>query len=162
MPIPRADWATNDSAITDARARLSRASSSEMSISCPNPHCGASIASADCTSTRGSPERTPSGKGRGRRQSGQQLAVDEQAPHLLERHVPDQLLDVDAAVAQRATGAVGLGDLGREGDDALEARLDFGSDAHGEFSWIGDVLVLPGGGSDRPVWRRRCPDSVAG
>ena len=60
LPIPRADWATNESAITDARARLSRASSSEMSISCPKPHCGASIASADCTSTRGSPERTVS------------------------------------------------------------------------------------------------------
>ena len=58
LPIPRADWATNDSAITDARARLSRASSSEMSISWPKPHCGASIASADWTSTRGSPECT--------------------------------------------------------------------------------------------------------
>ena len=33
-PIPRADWATKDSAITEARARLSRASSSEMSMSC--------------------------------------------------------------------------------------------------------------------------------
>ena len=57
-PAPRADWATKDSAITDARARLSRASSSEMSISWPKPHSGASIASAACTSTRGSPERT--------------------------------------------------------------------------------------------------------
>ena len=60
LPIPRADWATNDSAITDARARLSRACSSEMSISSPNPHCGPSMASADCTSTRGSPECTVS------------------------------------------------------------------------------------------------------
>ena len=69
-------------------------------------------------------------EGRGRRQAGQQLAVDEQAPHLLERHVPDELLDVDAAVAQRAAGAVGLGDLGGEGDYAFEAGLDFGGDAH--------------------------------
>ena len=59
-PTPRADWATNDSAITDARARLSRAWTSEMSISCRKPHSGASIASAACTSTRGSPERTVS------------------------------------------------------------------------------------------------------
>ena len=59
--------------------------------------------------------------GLGRRHPGQQLAVDEQAPHLLERHVADELLDVDAAVAQRAALPVGLGDLGGEGDYALEA-----------------------------------------
>ena len=60
---PRADCATNDSAITDARARSMRACSSEMSSSWPKPHSGASIASAACTSTRGSPERTSSGCG---------------------------------------------------------------------------------------------------
>ena len=120
-PIPRADWATNDSAITDARARLSRASSSEMSISSPKPHCGrehrqrrldvdARVAGADAQRVR-----------LGGRQPGQQLAVDEQTPDLLERHVADELLDVDAAIAQRAAGAVGLGDLGGEGDYALEA-----------------------------------------
>ena len=38
--------------------------------------------------------------------------------------MPDEVLDVDAAVAQRAALLVGLGDLGREGDHALEARLD--------------------------------------
>src|SRR5581483_4238930 len=62
---------------------------------------------------------------------GQQLAVDEQSPDLFERHVANQFLDVDAAVAQRATGPIGLGDLGGEGDDALEARLDFGRGGHG-------------------------------
>ena len=62
----------------------------------------------------------------GRRQSRQQLSVDEQPPHLLERDVADQLLDVDAAVAQRAARAVRLGDLGRERDYALEAGLNFG------------------------------------
>ena len=61
----------------------------------------------------------------GRRQAGLERAVDEQAPDLLERHLADELLDVDAAVAQGAALAVGLGDLGREGDDALEAGLDF-------------------------------------
>jgi hypothetical protein len=31
-----------------------------------------------------------------------QRLVDEQAPHLLERNVPDEILDVDTAIAQRA------------------------------------------------------------
>ena len=56
-----------------------------------------------------------------RRQARLERLVDEQPPHLLERHVPDELLDVDAAVAQRAALAVGLCDLGLEGDDACEA-----------------------------------------
>ena len=66
----------------------------------------------------------------GRRQTRLQRAVDEQAPDLLERHGADQLLDVDAAVAQRAARAVGLGDLGGEGDHAFEAGLDFRRYAH--------------------------------
>ncbi len=45
-PTPRADCATNDSAITDTRARSARACSSEMSISWRRPHSGPSIASA--------------------------------------------------------------------------------------------------------------------
>ena len=131
LPIPRADWATNESAITDARARLSRASSSEMSISCPNPHCGREHGQrrlhVDAGIARAHAQRVRLG----RRQAGQQLAVDQQAPDLLERDVADQLLDVDAAVAQRAAGPVGLGDLGGEGDDAFEAGLDFGGGGHG-------------------------------
>ena len=62
-PGPRADWATNERAITDARARSVRAWASEMSISWRSPHSGASCASAACTSTRGSPLRMPSGCG---------------------------------------------------------------------------------------------------
>ena len=50
---------------------------------------------------------------------------------LLEGDGADQLLDVDAAIAQRAAVAVGLGDLGRERDDALEPGLDL---AHGADS----------------------------
>ena len=38
--------------------------------------------------------------------------------------MPDEILDVDPAVAERAAVAVGLGDLRLEGDDALEARLE--------------------------------------
>jgi hypothetical protein len=62
-PVPRADCATNDSAITDARARSARASPSEMSMSGRRPHSGASMASAAWTSTRGSAERIASGCG---------------------------------------------------------------------------------------------------
>ena len=57
-PRPRADWATKDSAITEALARSSRACSSLMSSSWCMPQAGASIASALCTSTRMSPECT--------------------------------------------------------------------------------------------------------
>src|SRR2546421_544136 len=58
-----------------------------------------------------------------RKRSGVELAVDEQAPHLLEGDRADELLDVDAAVAQRRALLVGLGDLGGEGDDAFQAAL---------------------------------------
>ena len=58
----------------------------------------------------------------GRRQAVAELAVDQQRPHVAERDLPvDQILDVDAAVAQRAAVLVRLGDLGGEGDDALES-----------------------------------------
>jgi hypothetical protein len=60
----------------------------------------------------------------------QQFAVHEQPPDLLKRHIPDQVLDVHASVAERSTGSVRLGDLGGEGDYALEARLNFGGCCH--------------------------------
>ena len=60
----------------------------------------------------------------GGRQAGLEAAVDQQAPDLLVGDRADEFLDVDAAVAQRAALFVGLGDLGGEGDDAFEARLD--------------------------------------
>ncbi len=62
-PMPRADWATKDIAITEARASSSRAVSSSMSRSGSRPQAGASIARADWTSTRTSPECTGSGNG---------------------------------------------------------------------------------------------------
>ena len=60
----------------------------------------------------------------GRRQARFEVAVHKQAPDLLIGHGSDQVLDVYAAVAQRATLFVRLGDLGGEGDDAFQARLD--------------------------------------
>ena len=49
------------------------------------------------------------------------VLVDEQAPDVLERVAADELLDVDAAIAERAAVPVRLGDLRLERDDALEA-----------------------------------------
>ena len=63
--------------------------------------------------------------GSARRQRFVGVVVDEQAPDLLEVEPADQLLDVDAAVAQRAAVAVGLGDFGGEGEYSLQAILDF-------------------------------------
>ena len=47
----------------------------------------------------------------GRRQARVELVVDEQAPDLAEADPADEVLEVDAAVAQRAAFLVGFGDL---------------------------------------------------
>ena len=62
----------------------------------------------------------------GGRQAGAEAPVDQQRPHVAEGHLADQVLDVDAAVAQRATFLVWLGDLGLEGDHAFQARFEVG------------------------------------
>ena len=99
-----------------------------MSISGSKPHSGPSIASADCTSTRGSPERTASGCGSAGGRPGSSAPSTSRPQTCSNGHLADELLDVHAAIAQRAALLVGLGDLGGEGDDAFEAGLDF---AHG-------------------------------
>src|SRR5581483_5111583 len=48
------------------------------------------------------------------------VIVDEEPPDVLVRDMPDELFDVDPAVAERAALAVGLSDLGLDGDDTLE------------------------------------------
>jgi hypothetical protein len=58
----------------------------------------------------------------GRRQARLVLAIDQQPPDLLVRDVADQLLDVDAAVAKRATLPVRLGDRRVERDYSLKSR----------------------------------------
>jgi hypothetical protein len=63
---------------------------------------------------------------------GVEAVVDEEAPDLLVRHVADELFDVHPAVPERAALLVGLGNLGLEGDDALEARLEVASFHRGE------------------------------
>ena len=66
----------------------------------------------------------------GRRQPGVELAVHQQAPDVAEGHPADEVLDVDPPVAQRAAFLVRLGDLGLEGDDALQPRLEVLGHAH--------------------------------
>ena len=60
----------------------------------------------------------------GRLEAWLRRPVDEEAPDVLERHLADEVLDVDSAVAQRAAVAIGLGDLGLERDHAFEAGLE--------------------------------------
>jgi hypothetical protein len=83
------------------------------------PNVGASIATAACTST--------------------------QAPDVLEGDASDQVLDVDAAVAQRRPLLVGFGDLRPERDDAFQTVLDL---AHADSSVTlvrvsPPVLIMP-------------------
>jgi hypothetical protein len=53
-----------------------------------------------------------------------EVVVDEQAPHVVVGVLADELLDIDAAIAERAALAVGLGNLRFDRDDALEARFE--------------------------------------
>ena len=118
-PGPRADWATKDSAITDALARSSLACSSLMSRSWCMPQAGASIASALCTSTRMSPECTGIGYGSAGGRPGRELVVDQQPPDVAVGDVADEFLDVHTPVPERSAFLVRLGDFRLERDDAL-------------------------------------------
>ena len=55
----------------------------------------------------------------GRREAGTEPAVHEQSPDVAETDPADEVLDIDAAIAQRPAILVRFGDLGSEGDDAL-------------------------------------------
>ena len=106
-----------------AARRSSSACSSEMSISWPRPHSAARCAVTLCRSAGALPER-PGRRTARRVQAGLGLVVDEQSPDLLERDDADEILDVHAAVAQRAAVAIGLRDLRLERDHPLETRLE--------------------------------------
>src|SRR5205807_7182803 len=86
-------------------------------------------------------------------------------PDLLVGHVPDELLDVDPAIPQRAALAVGLGDLRLEGYDALEARLEV---VHGAGSVPGPTrgnlgrVLRRGPPSDPHSGRRHRPGADGG
>jgi hypothetical protein len=66
------------------------------------------------------------GEGLGGGQAGVEGAVDEQAPDVAERDLADEVLDVDAAVAEGAALLVGFGDLRLERDDSLEPGYEVG------------------------------------
>jgi hypothetical protein len=57
----------------------------------------------------------------GRRQARAELAVDQQRPHVAERDLAGQVLDIDAAIAQGTAVLVRLGDFCLEGDDAFQS-----------------------------------------
>ena len=97
-----------------------------MSSSGLKPHTGASCASADCTSTRMSPVCTGSGNGSAGGRPGSNSSSTSRPQTWPKRHPADEVLDVDAAVAQRAALLVGFGDLGLERDDALEPGQEVG------------------------------------
>ena len=53
-----------------------------------------------------------------------EVVIDEETPDVLIWIAADELLDVDAAIAQGATFAVGFADLRLDGDHALETGLE--------------------------------------
>ena len=93
----------------------------------------------------------------GRRQPGVELAVDQQAPDVAERDLADQVLDVDAAVAEGAALLVGFGDLRLERDDSFESGYEVGHQAAPRDARrrvrVAAVLVTgsPGDGPAGPV-----------
>ena len=120
----RADWAAIEMNWAERRRRSSRASSSVMSISFLTPHSAPSRAVTDWRSAGVFPVRPPPSYGSAAGRPGSKLSSTSRPQTCSKRYGADELLDVDAAVAERAALAVGLGDLGLEGDDALESRLE--------------------------------------
>ena len=114
--------------------------------------------------------------GFGRRQAGLEASIHEQTPYLLEGDHADEILDVDAAIAQRAPGFVRLGDFGGKGDDSLKTRLHLcrcagggaallwgrgldrrGLDlAHGT-RFLSLMLEVVGCLLGRAIWSQECP-----
>ena len=94
-----------------------------------DPTPGASIASADCTSTRMSPECTGIGNGSAGGRPGLKAPSTSRPQTFPKETWPDQVLDVDAAVAERAAFLVGFGDLRLERDDSFESGYEVGHQA---------------------------------
>src|SRR5438309_1764118 len=78
--------------------------------------------------------------------------VDEQPPDLLERDLPDELLDVDPAVTKRPALTVRLGDLRLEGHDALETGPD--------HLGVRVAHSAPSRSTSRPIPRSRAAEST--
>ena len=119
----RAERATMAIICAEIRPRSVRACSSEISFSLPSPtrrraRClGLEVGGAVPGEARGLV------RVRLRHRRGE-VVVDEQAPDVLVREVADEILDVDAAVPERASVPIWLGDLGLDSDNTLETRLE--------------------------------------
>ena len=98
--------------------------------------------------------------GLGRRQARGVGAVDQQPPDVLERDPADDVLDVDAAVAERGAFLVGLGDLGLERDDPSSPSCTSTSAPSSAMSRILPYRRDVGDASDRSD-HRDALDSVA-
>ena len=83
-------------------------------------------------------------------------AVDQQAPDLLERHPADEVVDVDAAIAERGPFLVGLGDLALERDDSLEPVVYLYAISHARHSALHGLRV----GTWSPLTSRPCAPST--
>src|SRR3954469_7096092 len=70
-----------------------------------------------------------------RRQARGEAPVHQTAPDGAVEKPPDKVFDVDAAIAQRGTFLVRLGDLGLESDDAFQTGLEDGLVRHGGSPW---------------------------
>ena len=71
--------------------------------------------------------------------------VYQQPPDLLERVLPDQLLDVDAAVAKRSAFLVRLGNRGLERHHALEPGPDLVHVVHRTAAGPGNGAAMVAG-----------------
>ena len=87
------------------------------------------------------------------RHLGVEVVVDQESPYVLVRVLTDQLLDVDAPVAEHTAFAVRLGDFRLDSDYAFEARAEVGAAiaAH----------ALPSSSISRPTDRSRAAASTS-
>ena len=144
----RAERATIDIICADSRPRSSRACSSEISFSLPSFHSPERRAVSAWRSAGALPVRRAGSYGSGSGSFESRSSSTSSPQTFSYGNLPDELLDVDAAVAQRPALAVGLGDLRLDGDDALEPRLEVRCRCSCRFLQLD---LAP----DRPFLRRR-------
>ena len=120
----RADCATIEIIVAESRRRSCFACSSSMSITLLEAPLGAEMGGGRLQVGHGVAGRALVDVRIRRLEAREERLVDEQAPDLLEGLPADELLDVDAAVPERPSLAIRLGDLRAERDDALEPFLD--------------------------------------
>ena len=118
------------SSATERRPRSSRACSSEISLSLPSPQCPARRAVSAWRSAGALPVRPAGSYGSGSGMTESRSSSTRRPQTRSYGYAADELLDVDAAVAEHAAFAIGLRDLGLDRDDALEPGLEVRDLAH--------------------------------